>query len=376
MNVGVIFGGRSVEHQVSVASARTVARALADAGHRVVPLGIAPDGCWVDPAVAERALAGELDDLPPVGGPVAPTLRHLLAAQVDVLFPIVHGTWGEDGTLQGLCEMLDLPYAGTGVTSSAAAMDKAVAKQLLEAAGLPVVEYEVIDRRSFERSADDELRRCAQVFYRHGGPPLFVKPSIGGSSVGISRVPHRECLEAAIELALRFDDRVIVERGIEGRELECAVLGYGRLEASAIGEIVPGKDFYDYADKYLEEGAGLHAPADLDADVADRLRQVAVDAFAALGGWGMARVDFLLEVAPEGRPGRQSERFYINEINTLPGFTAISMYPRLWEVSGVPNPELADRLVDVAVRRHRDRTGLDQGIKDWIAELSLAGRNR
>ncbi len=369
-NVGVIFGGRSVEHQVSIASARTVAKALADAGHGVVPLGIAPDGCWVERAVAERALAGETSDLPPVGGRVAPTLTHLLKAEVDVLFPIVHGTWGEDGTLQGLCEMLDLPYVGTGVTSSAAAMDKAVAKQLLEAAGLPVVEYEVIDRRRFESAPEEELARLEHAFYQHGTPPIFVKPSIGGSSVGISRVPHRECLRTAIELALRFDDRVIVERGIEGRELECAVLGYQRLEASAIGEIVPGKEFYDYADKYLDEGAGLHAPADLDADLTERLQQVAIDAFAALGGWGMARVDFLLEGAPEGRSEGQSGALYINEINTLPGFTAISMYPRLWEVSGVPNPQLAERLVDVAIRRHRDRSRLDAGIKEWIAELS------
>ena len=365
MNVGLIFGGRSVEHQVSVASARTVAEALTEAGHAVVPLGIAPDGCWVERATAERALGGELDDLPPVGGRVAPTLRHLLAAEVDVLFPIVHGTWGEDGTLQGLCEMLDLPYAGPGVTASATAMDKAVAKQLLEAAGLPVVEYEVIDRRSFEHSADDQLVRLEEVFYQHGSTPIFVKPSIGGSSVGISKVPSRECLRTAIELALRFDDRVIVERGIDGRELECAVLGYRNLEASAIGEIVPGKDFYDYADKYLEEGAGLLAPAELDADVADRLRGVAVEAFAALGGWGMARVDFLLE---------DGGAFYINEINTLPGFTAISMYPRLWEVTGVSNARLVDHLVDVAVRRHRDRTRLDAGIKEWIAELSARER--
>ena len=355
-NVGLIFGGRSVEHRVSVASARTVAKALADAGHEVVPLGIAPDGCWVDAATARRALGGELDDLPPVGGRVAPSLRHLLQAEVDVLFPIVHGTWGEDGTLQGLCEMLDLPYVGTGVTSSAAAMDKAVAKQLLEAAGLPVVEYEVIERPRFESSADGELARLERF-----SPPVFVKPSIGGSSVGISKVPDRQCLRTAIELALRFDDRVVVERGIEGRELECAVLGYRRLEASAIGEIVPGKEFYDYADKYLEEGAGLLAPAELDAAVSDRLRSVAVEAFAALGGWGMARVDFLLESA---------ERYYINEINTLPGFTSISMYPRLWEVSGVSNPRLVDRLVEVAIRRHRDRTRLDAGIKQWIAELS------
>ncbi|MEM7350304.1 MAG: D-alanine--D-alanine ligase family protein [Acidobacteriota bacterium] len=355
-NIGLLFGGRSVEHQVSVSSARTVARALEGAGHRVVPLGIAPDGCWTDGAIAQRALVGEMDDLPPVGGPIRPTLRHLLDAEVDVLFPIIHGTWGEDGTLQGLCEMIALPYVGTGVLSSAAAMDKAVAKQLLEAAGLPVVDYEVISRREFEASPEDALQRLHRF-----EPPVFVKPSVGGSSVGISKVPQRECLRTGVELALRFDDRVVVERNIEGRELECAVLGYRKIEASAIGEIVPGKAFYDYADKYIDDGAQLLAPADLEEAVADRLREVAVEAFSALGGWGMARVDFLLESA---------ESLYINEINTLPGFTAISMYPRLWEISGVPNEQLVDRLVDVAIRRHRDRQRLDQGIKDWIAELS------
>ena len=358
--IGLIFGGRSVEHQVSVSSARTVARALGDAGHRVIPLGIAPDGCWVDSELAGRALAGELDDLPPVGGAVAPTLRHLLDSGAEVLFPIVHGTWGEDGTLQGLCEMLDLPYVGPGVLTSSTAMDKAVAKQLLEAAGLPVVPYELVDRRSFASEPEAVLRRLERF-----EPPVFVKPSVGGSSVGISKVPQRQLLRAAVELAFKFDDRVIVERNVTGRELECAVLGYQRLEASAIGEIVPGKDFYDYADKYLEDGADLLAPADLDEQVADRLREMAVAAFAALGGWGMARVDFLLE-APD-KP-------FINEINTLPGFTAISMYPRLWEIQGVPNPQLVDRLVEVARQRHRDRQRLDHGIKEWIAELASRDR--
>ncbi len=355
-NVGLIFGGRSVEHQVSVSSARTIAGALEAAGHQVVPLGIAPDGCWVDPALATRALAGDLDSLPSVGGPIAPTLRRLLQVEVDVLFPIVHGTWGEDGTLQGLCEMIDVPYVGTGVLSSAAAMDKAVAKQLLEAAGLPVVGYELIDRRSFTHSPEECLRRLERF-----EPPVFVKPSVGGSSVGITKVPHREGLRASIENALRFDDRVIVEHNITGRELECAVLGYQQLEASAIGEIVAGKEFYDYADKYLEEGAELIAPAELDAATTERLQAIAVEAFAALGGWGMARVDFLLESA---------DRIYINEINTLPGFTSISMYPRLWEISGLSNAQLVDRLVDIAMRRHRDRQRLDRGIKDWIAELT------
>ncbi len=358
--VGVIFGGRSVEHQVSVSSARTVAAALTAAEHQVVPLGIAPDGCWCDRETADRALSGDFDALPPIGGSVAPTLRHLLEGEVEVLFPIVHGTWGEDGTLQGLCEMLDLPYVGTGVLSSAAAMDKIVAKQLLEAAGIPVVDFEVIDRRAFEKTPEEALRRLERF-----EPPLFVKPAVGGSSVGISKIADRRGVLAAIELALRFDDRALVECGVEGRELECAVLGYRRIQGSAIGEIVPGKAFYDYADKYLDEGAQLLAPADLDVAVADHLRAVAVAAFTALGGWGMARVDFLLE---------SSERFYINEINTLPGFTAISMYPRLWELSGVPNPELVDRLVEIARRRHRDRRRLDQGIKEWITELSAKER--
>ena len=359
MNVGIIFGGRSVEHQVSVASARTVAKALTDAGHDVVALGIAPDGCWVDRATAERVLGGEFDDLPPGGGRVAPTLRHLLSVEVDALFPIVHGTWGEDGTLQGLCEMLDIPYVGTGVTSSAAAMDKVVAKQLLEAAGLPVVEYEVIDRRQFEQAPEEALGRLTRF-----EPPIFVKPSVGGSSVGISKVPHREYIRPAIELALRFDDRVIVERNIDGRELECAVLATSVSKHPRSGRLCPARTSTTYADKYLDEGAGLLAPAELDDDVTQRLQQVAVKAFAALGGWGMARVDFLLE-APD--------TLYINEINTLPGFTSISMYPRLWEVSGVSNSRLVDRLVDIAVRRHRDRTRLDTGIKEWIAELSNRG---
>jgi len=357
--VGVIFGGRSVEHQVSVASARTVAAALAAAGHQVVPLGIAPDGCWCDRPTADRALHGEVHALSPIGTSVAPTLRHLLDAAVEVLFPIVHGTWGEDGTLQGLCEMLDLPYVGTGVLSSAVAMDKIVAKQQLEAAGIPVVDFEVVDRRAFGTSNEEALRRLERL-----DSPLFVKPAVGGSSVGITKVVDRRDVLAAIELALRFDDRVLIECGVEGRELECAVLGYRRIQGSAIGEIVPGKAFYDYADKYLDEGAQLLAPADLDAAVADHLREVAVEAFTALGGWGMARVDFLLE---------SPERFFINEINTLPGFTAISMYPRLWELSGVPNPELVSRLVEIAQRRHGDRIRLDQGIKEWIAELSAAG---
>jgi D-alanine-D-alanine ligase len=354
-HVGVIFGGRSVEHQVSVVSARTVARGLAEAGHMVTPLGLAQDGCWVHPEVARELLHGNGNALPAVGAPVAPTLRHLLAAGVEVLFPIVHGTWGEDGTLQGLCEMLDLPYVGAGVTASALAMDKLLSKRLLAAAGVPVVDFEATTGAEFERDPQGFLARAARLPL-----PLFVKPSVGGSSVGVRKVKRREELCGAVSFALRFDDAVLVERGVHGRELECAVLGYRTLEASAVGEIVPGREFYDYADKYLEDGAQLLAPADLPAPVAERLRALAVAAFAALGGSGMARVDFLLG---------GDDSLYVNELNTLPGFTAISMYPRLWALSGLPLPRLVDRLVQIAFDRHRDRHRLDAGIKEFLGTL-------
>jgi D-alanine-D-alanine ligase len=354
--VGVVFGGRSVEHRVSVRSARTVAEGLAAAGHEVIPLGVAEDGCWVDRDASAAALAGSLDALEPVGLPVRETLSRLLAVPLDAVFPIVHGTWGEDGSLQGLLEMLDLPYVGAGVAASALAMDKVAAKCQLAAAAVPVVEHRAFSRERFEADPAGCLAEAAALPL-----PLFVKPAVGGSSVGVRKVDDRGCLEASIRFALRFDDVVMAERGIVGRELECAVLGYRALEASVVGEIVAGREFYDYADKYLTDGARLLAPAELPHEVEGRLRRLAVEAFAALGGWGMARVDFLLE---------QDGRLWVNEINTLPGFTAISMYPRLWALSGLPLPRLVDRLVEVAFERHRDRRRLDAGIREWLADLA------
>ena len=354
-HVGVVFGGRSVEHQVSVASARAVARGLRQAGHRVTPLGIAPDGCWVDVATAERVLDSAAAAITPVGGAVAPTLGVLLGSGVEVVFPVVHGSWGEDGALQGCCETLDLPYAGPGVTTSAVAMDKVFTKQVLAAAGLPVLPCEATGRLAFESRPEEFLARLERLPL-----PFFVKPRRGGSSIGVRRVGDRAEAAAAVRFALQFDDGVLVERGANGRELECAVLGHERIEASAVGEIVAGDGFYDYASKYLDDSARLLAPADLPPAVTARLRTLAADAFAALGGSGMARVDFFLEGESD---------LYINEINTLPGFTAISMYPRLWEVSGLPLPHLADRLVEIAMARHRDRRRLDDGIKSWLARL-------
>jgi len=356
-HVGVIFGGRSVEHAVSVVSARTVVQGLREAGHQVTPLGIAQDGCWIDTTAAEKVIAGASGIIPPVGSPVAPTLRHLIQSGVEVLFPIVHGTWGEDGTLQGLCEMLDLPYVGPGVTTSAIAMDKVLFKRQMLAAGVPVVDFEAVTRTELEADPKGCVQRASRLPF-----PVFVKPSIGGSSVGVKKVDSPVCLETSLRFALRFDETALVEKGIKGRELECAVLGYGTIEASVLGEVVPGNDFYDYADKYLQDTAKLIAPADVPANVSDRLREIAVHAFTAIGGAGLARVDFLLE----------GEDAWVNEINTLPGFTSISMYPRLWGLTGVPLPQLVDRLVRIALERHRDRRRLDQGIKEFLAEL--AGR--
>lgn len=359
-HVGVVFGGRSVEHQVSIRSARTVVQGLRDAGHSVTPLGIAQDGCWIDAEASEAVIASAATkEIPPLEIPIAPTLRHLLASGVEVVFPIVHGTWGEDGTFQGLCEMLNLAYVGPGVTASALAMDKVLCKRQLAAAGVPVVEFEAFTRRQFEAAPAMYLAACALLSF-----PVFVKPSVGGSSVGVQKVANAAGLEEAIRFALRFDEVVLVERGIKGRELECAVLGYREIEGSVVGEIIPGNDFYDYADKYLQDTAGLVAPAEIPEAVADRLRSIAVDAFTAIGGVGLARVDFLLE-------GETAEGLYVNEINTLPGFTSISMYPRLWGLSGLSLPKLVDRLVQIALERHHDRHRLDEGIKDFLAELSL-----
>jgi D-alanine-D-alanine ligase len=354
-HVGVVFGGRSVEHQVSIRSARTVVQGLRDAGHAVTPLGIAEDGCWIDAGASAAILSGEARGIPPLGLPVAPTLRHLLASGIEVAFPIVHGTWGEDGTMQGLFEMLDVAYVGPGVTASALAMDKLLSKRQFQAAGVPVVDFEAVSRAEFERDPKGCAKRCERLPL-----PLFAKPSVGGSSVGVRKVDSRQCIETSIRFALQFDETALVERGVKGRELECSVLGYRELQASVVGEVVPSQDFYDYADKYLLDSAGLIAPADLPDDVSDRLRELAVRAFAAIGGAGLARVDFLLE----GEDG-----LYVNEINTLPGFTSISMYPRLWGLSGVPLPKLVDRLVRIALERHRDRRRLDDGIKAFLAEL-------
>jgi D-alanine-D-alanine ligase len=354
MRVGLVFGGKSVEHVVSVRSARTVHDGLKQAGHEVIPLAVAENGAWLPPADGARVLAGTDKAVPVPPEDARASVRHVLAAQVDAVFPIIHGTFGEDGTLQGFFEILDIPYVGCGVAASAVAMDKLMSKRAFEAAGLPVVPYAVVTRRAFEADAVAALEGSAKL-----SEPLFVKPSVGGSSVGCKLVKTRAELAAAVQFALSFDDTVLVEKGVRAREVEIAVLGaQGALSASVLGEIVPGNEFYDYEDKYLNDSAKLLAPAPVEPALAARIQSLATRAMDAIGGAGLARVDFFVE--KEG-PG-----VWLNEINTLPGFTTISMYPRLWGLSGVPLPQLCDRLVALAVERQAQKRRLEDSTRRFV----------
>jgi D-alanine-D-alanine ligase len=311
----MIYGGRSGEHEVSVRTAESVMQALDSGRYDILQFFISKEGRWSPK-------------------PILPEPNR--NRPIDVVFPLVHGTFGEDGKLQGLLEMADLPYVGAGVLASAAAMDKEVAKRLLQFAGLPVVEYILADPRNPE----------ANPF----GWPVFVKPANLGSSVGISKAATPEELAAAVELATQYDTKVLVERAILGQEIECAVLGNGNPQASAPCEILPSREFYDYEDKYILNKTEVRLPAELPAGVTEQIRSTAVAAFRALGCEGMARVDFLLEGS--------SGRLFVNEVNTIPGFTSISMYPKMWEYSGVPYSRLLDRLIELAFERHEARERL------------------
>lgn len=348
--VGVLFGGRSSEHEVSLASAQNVMEALHQAGHVVVPIGITPQGRWLPRADALAQLtasaAGASDaaaredgwGLLPQGAP-----DQALPA-IDVIFPVLHGPYGEDGTVQGLLEMADLPYVGCGVLSSACAMDKDVAKKLFATAGLPQVKHVLVPRHQWRHAADTVVDAVeAALAY-----PVFVKPANLGSSVGVSKARNRDQLAAAITFAAHYDRKVLVEAAVpHAREIEVSVLGNLQPMASVPGEIVPGNEFYDYDAKYINDNSQLIIPAALAAETVRLVQEYALRAFAAVDGEGLARVDFLVD--------GDSGAIFLNELNTMPGFTRISMYPKLWEASGVSYPELVDRLVQLAVERHHDR---------------------
>lgn len=354
LKVVVLFGGRSVEREVSRLSARTIAGALDPSRYEVVPLAVGPDGRFLQAGESRRLLsAGPVPEKFRVSqstGASAQAEQALVPAEIsparaDVVIPIIHGTTGEDGVLQGFLEFLGIPYVGAGVAGSAIGMDKSVFKSLLRDAGIPTTRFLTLSRR--ER---DGVR--GRLFAENPAflIPLFVKPSNGGSSVGVSKVKDWSDLDAALDLAYRYDDRVLIEEGIDARELECSVLGNDEPRASIVGEVVPGREFYDYDDKYREDNAKLLIPAPIPHAVSDEVRALAVKAFRVAGISGMARADFFLE--------RGTDRVLVNELNTLPGFTAISMYPKLWEASGLPLPKLLDELIRLAIERKEKRDRL------------------
>jgi D-alanine-D-alanine ligase len=353
IRVGVLFGGRSGEHEVSLISADSVIKALDPAKYEVVPIGISREGRWCLGREALKLLPQVLDQGTPVIPsvdphgpklvPLKPAGNLLAPPQIDVIFPVLHGTFGEDGTIQGLLELAGIPYVGAGVLGSAVGMDKDVMKRLFRDAGLPVVEWVVVLRNEWKQSP----ARFRKLIETKLGYPLFVKPANLGSSVGISKVHNRRELGPAIDLAARYDRKVIVEIGLDAREIECSVLGNDQPKASVPGEIVPVNEFYDYEAKYVKEGSELLIPAKLSPSETRCVRDLAIRAFRAVDCAGMARVDFLLD--------RPSGKLFVNELNTIPGFTPISMYPKLWEASGVPYPALLDRLIELALERHREK---------------------
>ena len=352
LRVGILFGGRSGEHEVSLVSAASVIRALDQEKYEAVPIGIAKDGRWLVGTSAHKMLpdilkAGERVVLPP--DPSAAALVPLAAASgqpttlVDIVFPVLHGTFGEDGTVQGLLELAGLPYVGPGVLASSVGMDKDIQKRLFAEAGLPVVPWLAVRRPEWERDPAKILREVKQKFRF----PVFVKPGTLGSSVGMTRVAKLADLRAAIDLAAEFALKILVERCVSAREIEVAVLGNSDAKASIPGEIVPHREFYDYTAKYLEEGTKLLIPAPLTKKQVATFQDYAVRAFRAIDAAGMSRCDFFLD--------RKNRKIYINEINTIPGFTSISMYPKLWEASGVPYSKLIDRLIELALELHREK---------------------
>jgi D-alanine-D-alanine ligase len=369
--VGILFGGRSGEHEVSLASAQSIIDNIDRQQYEVLPIGITKDGGWIvggDPmkALASGTPSGSraatlladpsrrgLWDLEPapeqrsaeiscVGREQAIATTQL--AELDVVFPVLHGTYGEDGTVQGLLELAGVPYVGCGVLASAAAMDKAVAKDIFTAHGLPVLPYLVIKRKAWQQDPE----RVLADMEAHLPYPFFVKPANMGSSVGVSKVHERSEIHAAMDLAARYDRKLVIERGIEAREIEVSVLGNDDPLASVPGEVVPSREFYDYQAKYIDDDSELLIPAPIDAGMAEQVRRMAITAYKALDCAGMARADFLLD--------KFSGELWINELNTIPGFTQISMYPKLWEASGLSYAELIDRLIELAVERFEDKS--------------------
>jgi D-alanine-D-alanine ligase len=363
LRVGILFGGRSGEHEVSLLSAASILKAIDRAKYEVIPIGINKQGHWLPPMEAQQLLEGDTKS-----APKSKTLQLSASAEIlqqaspltqslDVIFPVLHGTFGEDGTIQGLLELADIAYVGSGVLGSATGMDKSVMKQLFAAAGLPQTPHVNLLRSDWR--ADPQ--RCVKLIEKNLNYPIFVKPANLGSSVGISKAHNRAELTPAMNLAAGFDRKLIIEQGVGGpnakpRELEVSVLGNDSPEASVVGEIVPGAEFYDYDAKYHSAASLPIIPADITEAESNQIRKMAVAAFRACDCAGLARVDFLMEPAAKSKKDkRKPSRIYLNEINTMPGFTSISMYPKLWQATGIPYKQLIDRLIALALERHREK---------------------
>lgn len=360
LRVGILFGGKSGEHDISLRSARSILQAIDRKKYDVVELGITREGRWLQSTNARGLLDGATVQSAKVVEEVGLTIAAAAAEPaagtgLDVVFPVLHGTFGEDGTIQGLFELADIAYVGSGVLGSSAGMDKDAMKRMFFAAGLPMTPH-ITMLRSEWRADAKKARRAIEKSLRY---PLFVKPANLGSSVGISKVHDRSELAAAMDLAAGFDRKIVIEQGVGGpgvkpRELEVAVLGNDSPEASIVGEIVPAKEFYDYEAKYELNGADESVsiiPARLSRAEEKKIRSMAIEAFRACDCAGLARVDFLMAPGKKGKPAK----IVLNEINTLPGFTSISMYPKLWAASGVPYSKLIDRLIELALERHAEK---------------------
>lgn len=339
IRVAVLFGGRSGEHEVSIRSATSVIAALDRSKYDVVPVAISKEGKWLSPAESVRLLPQE------AGGGLATETAVTLsqepgsASGLDVVFPVLHGTFGEDGTVQGFLELANVAYVGADVLGSAVGMDKDIMKRLFRECGLPTA-----DHVAFPRQKRGEQIESLESRFSY---PMFVKPANLGSSVGITKAHNRDELRKALDRAAAYDRKIVVERAVDAREIECAVLGNDDPQASVPGEIIPSREFYDYDAKYVDENSELLIPAPLSEEQTHEVQRLAVAAFQATECAGLARVDFFLE--------KKSGEILVNEINTMPGFTSISMYPKLWEAGGVPYNELVDRLIQLAIERRRDR---------------------
>ena len=355
LRIGVIFGGKSGEHEVSIASAASIFKHLDRSRYDPVPIRIEKDGRWALTSKAPTAISAA-EVLKQASTEALQTVEPTVAVSgsgIDVVFPVLHGTFGEDGTIQGLLELANVPYVGCGVLGSAAGMDKAVMKKLFTVSGLPVGPYQVALRHEWDRDPA-AVRQRVRDRLRY---PVFVKPANLGSSVGISKAKSDADFNSAMELALQFDRKVVIEAAVpNAREIECAVLGNDDPEASVPGEVIPSREFYDYEAKYIDDNSKTIIPAALsDAETAE-IRRLSIEAFKAVECSGMARVDFLL--------ARDTGELFVNEVNTIPGFTTISMYPKMWEASGLPYPQLLDRLIQLALERHGEKQRLRTSVTE------------